>query len=336
MKKFSQRRVPGLGFQEELKVPTSGFTLVELLVVIAIIGVLVGLLLPAVQAAREAARRTQCINNLKQVGLATQNFLAAKGHYPPGSQADGDQVLRTIGHHWPIYLMPYIEEMGIAEAYDWKQGDRGPNFVEINGPLFMTLIPAYMCPSDTPGYVPITGNYKWAHSNYVGCFSPDGAWTAPGAWPADRFVDIARLNPSVESGKLAVFNLNLTRTPSEIVDGISNTFAFSEVIHGLDGEYDFRGTWSVDHGTAYTHRIGPNSTLPDASWFCPAPSAARAEAPCTKAPTFGTAYWAARSYHPGGVNGSRLDGSVSFVSDAIAGDLWEALGSINGSEVVQQ
>jgi len=308
--------------------PLHGFTLVELLVVIAIIGVLVALLLPAVQAAREAARRIHCSNNLKQVGLATQNFLSAKGHFPPGSQAD-DEAARIIVHQWTIYIMPYLEETAIADRYDWDVGDRGPNFAAVNGPLFKTLIPAFLCPSDTPGFVK---DWGWAHSNYVGCFSADGTWVEPNAWGQEASSNNASLNPSVDSKRVAIFNLNLTRAPKDVEDGTSNTFMFSEVIAGLDGELDFRGTWSVDYGVAYSHQRVPNSTLPDRDALChgirQSPMAR-----CVRSPSFATATWAARSYHVGGVNGTRIDGSVQFIAEGINGEVWKALGSINGSEV---
>lgn len=304
------------------------FTLVELLVVIAIIGVLVALLLPAIQAAREAARRSQCINNLKQVSLANQNFLSAREHFPPGSQAD-NEADRTVVHQWTIYLMPYLEQNAIAEQYDWSVGDRGPNFAEVNGPLFQTIIEPLLCPSDTPGFV---RDWGWAHSNYVGCFSADGSWVEPEAWTADNNINHPFYNPSAESGRRAIFNFNLTRSPRHVIDGTSNTLAFSEVISGKEGELDFRGTWSVDHGVAYTHRLGPNSTLPDREAYnCPTVDIP--EAPCKKSPSFGTAYWAARSHHPGGVNGARIDGSVDFIAEDIDGHTWITLGSINDGEV---
>lgn len=323
------RAGPAFSKQEVKRTISSpGFTLVELLVVIAIIGVLVGLLLPSVQAAREAARRTQCMNNLKQVALAAQNFHAARKHFPPGTQAENEHG-RNIVHQWTVYLMPYLEQNNIAEQYDWDVGDRGPNFAEVNGPLFKIPIESFLCPSDNLGF---HGSWGWAHSNYVGCFSADGSWVEPEAWSGDSNINHPFYNPSAESGLRAIFNFDLVRSTKDVEDGTSNTIGFSEVIAGADGEDDFRGTWAVDHGVAYTHRLGPNSTLPDREVYACAVRQ-RPEAPCKQAPSWGTAYYAARSFHTGGVNGARLDGSVQFVSNSIDSDVWIALGSINGSEV---
>lgn len=306
-----------------------GFTLVELLVVIAIIGVLVALLLPAIQAAREAARRTECINKLKQIGLAAQNYLAAKKTFPIGSQAD-NEADRIIVHQWTVYLMPYLELSSLYDQYDFKVGDRGPGFDTINGPLFRTPIAAYQCPSSEQGFVQQWG---WSRSNYVACFSPDGSWVEPNNWSADGLINVSTFNPSAKSGLQALFNFNVARGPKEITDGTSNTFVFSEVIPGLDNEYDFRGCWSVDHGVAYTHRLTPNSTLPDQLVYTCPPNVPP-DAPCKKAPSFGTAFWAARSRHSGGVNAARADGSVSFVTDEVDSLAWIASASINGAETI--
>lgn len=306
-----------------------GFTLVELLVVIAIIGVLVALLLPAIQAAREAARRSECVNKLKQISLATQNFVAARGHYPCGSQADEEEA-RTIVHQWTIYLMPYLELTSIYDQYDFKVGDRGPNFEAVNGPLFRMPIVSYQCPTSEHGFV---GTWGWSRSNYVACFAADGSWVEPNNWTGDGLINVSTFNPAARSGLQAIFNFNVKRRPKDITDGTSNTFAFAETIPGLDNEYDFRGCWAVDHGVAYTHRLTPNSTLPDQIVYTCPPNIPP-NAPCRKAPSFGTAFWAARSNHPGGVNATRADGSVSFVTDQVDSLAWIAVGSINGGETI--
>jgi prepilin-type N-terminal cleavage/methylation domain-containing protein len=117
----------------------SGFTLVELLVVIAIIGVLVGILLPAVQSVREAARRTQCMNNLKQLGLAIQNYESAKMQIPPSRPADGFLT-------WPVFLMPYLEQQNLYNQFDIAAlyQDQDSNVVR-NG------MPVMICPSRRSG-----------------------------------------------------------------------------------------------------------------------------------------------------------------------------------------
>lgn len=313
----------------EADTPARAFTLVELLVVIAIIGILVALLLPAVQAAREAARRTTCTNKLKQIALANENFLSSKRHYPPGSLALEAPERRSV-HQWAVYILPYMEGSNLESVYDWTVGDRDSanKFVAVNGPMFKTPFEPYKCPNDPQSYV---RDWGWAHSNYVGCYSADGAWVDPKAMPNDPGATSAYYNPSVTTGRRAVFNFDKPRAPKDVTDGTSNTAAFSEVISGADGDLDFRGTWSVDHGVAYTHRLGPNSTEADRDAFgCGATK--RPEAPCVKAPTFGAGYWAARSYHPGGVNMARLDGSVSFAPDDVDIEVWKNIGSINGGE----
>ena len=128
----------------------SGFTLVELLVVIAIIGILVALLLPAVQAAREAARRMQCQNNLKQIGLAIHNFHDAKKILPPAQRQSWDlaQNKTVAGHSWATFILPYIEQQAIHDKYDFSPNlnwDDLPNDAA-TGPI-RNRIATYICPS---------------------------------------------------------------------------------------------------------------------------------------------------------------------------------------------
>ena len=138
----------------------SGFTLVELLVVIAIIGILVGLLLPAVQAAREAARRMQCSNNIKQLALALHNYESAHKSFPPGSisprlsgtyppTAPGTNQARTAGYSWSMFILPYIEQSAIYNATVGTQPVLGRIVADpLTLPLLQTPLATFRCPSE--------------------------------------------------------------------------------------------------------------------------------------------------------------------------------------------
>ncbi|HMP04969.1 MAG TPA: DUF1559 domain-containing protein, partial [Lacipirellulaceae bacterium] len=178
-----------------------GFTLVELLVVIAIIGVLVALLLPAVQAARESARRMQCGNNLRQIGLAMQNHHEAKGAFPAGKVAFGDENTSTnVWENWAVSLLPFMEMQNVQRLYNFDV----PNSHALNQQAAQTVLPMMKCPSD-PNVDALlrpasgsTGGYDWATGSYKanmgrGAFdgSPTGFFndarviigTGPGAVP---------------------------------------------------------------------------------------------------------------------------------------------------------
>ncbi len=122
-----------------------GFTLVELLVVIAIIGVLVALLLPAVQAAREAARRTQCQSNLKQVTLAILNYTSAfNGKLPPGGITNGPCCSTRSKENWAILILPHMEQQALYDQYRFDLFNEDP----LNLPVLQQILPSYLCPSD--------------------------------------------------------------------------------------------------------------------------------------------------------------------------------------------
>jgi prepilin-type N-terminal cleavage/methylation domain-containing protein/prepilin-type processing-associated H-X9-DG protein len=312
-----------------------GFTLIELVVVIAIIGTLIGLLVPAVQKARAAANRAKCQNNLKQIGLALHNYHDAHNTFPMGGQSFPPPGIYTApAKLWTQSLLPYLELGDLDSQIDYNAVYASPTFVANNAAAFQHPVKAFLCPADTAGTVgpPFAG---WTRSNYVACFSADGFWVEPGA-PQD--VDTCNSdpaqNPSVLSGKRAIFNINVPRSFRDVIDGTSNTAAFSEVIAGPDATLDARGVWWGYIGVQYTHWRTPNSPLPDC---LVAPYCDPSKAPCQPtAPCISGLDVPARSYHTGGVSVAFADGSVHFIADAIDLATWQALGSINGGEVTGQ
>jgi prepilin-type N-terminal cleavage/methylation domain-containing protein len=298
----------------------NGFTLVELLVVIAIIGVLVALLLPAVQAARESARRTQCLNNLKQWALSMHLHHDARGRLPIGSRSNPRQT-------WVMYLWNFIEESGLSKVNDFEQHfylEPATIAGTMDG-LAGQYVSMYYCPSDDPGsdltdhpnYTRRRGNYvvNWGNSKYGQNPEPDGK--AP----------FSHINGDRRDPRFTDFGM--------MTDGTSNTLLMSEVIKAISPQdNDWRGDIHNDDGVFRFHTLlTPNSPQPDViapGWFqetndplMPAVSGAGNEQIA-----------AARSRHPGIVHVAFCDGSARSVSDGIALNAWMALGSMNGEEPI--
>ena len=314
-----------------------GFTLVELLVVIAIIGTLVGLLLPAVQAARESARRSNCGNKLRQIGLALHNRHDAAGSFPPGSGVTGGRFGGTgvnkewqSFHHW---ILPTLEETAYynvvasnwARANPWVGGDT------TNWPASLqTGIPAFLCPSDGKGGLTKTCGCtpQLPISNYLGIYSGlnDGE------------------SDSDPQGKRAVFMYRADRKTKlkDIVDGSSKTM--------MVAEYVTAGPNSGIRGFFYTSRAGgkpihvqntPNNSTPDRLYnnanFCGSGSNANLpneNAPCV-ADSSDSSFATSRSYHPGGVQVVMADASVAFIADNVDQPVWRNLGWMDDGNAVQ-
>src|SRR3954451_9918262 len=173
-----------------------GFTLIELLVVIAIIAVLIGLLLPAVQAAREAARRAQCVNNLKQIGLAYHNYHSQQDCFPPGWLAN--PAANGARNFWTMFILPQIEQGVLGNSFNFDVGFGGPGFNLVNITTFRSTISSYLCPTDTGGVCTNYDAVGWSRSNYAACYSPDGVMIEKGgAFTYDNCFNDPAQNPSL-------------------------------------------------------------------------------------------------------------------------------------------
>ena len=311
----------------------SAFTLVELLVVIAIVGILVAILLPAVQAARESARRSQCQNNQKQIGVALQNHVDVKKHLPPGfywpvalgAARDAEEAT------WVTFLLPYFEETNVYAEINFSAGFGTPgnaNAAVIGQPL------SVMSCASNPAYDVWMGWY--AHGNYV---ANDGIGPMCEETLAD--IPVNRANPACGGGDPGAFYLNSNLPLRIFTDGLSKTALVSELIVVPSPGVDFRGVMHYPEGCLYHHNTTPNSSSVDQTRAQAAPSthctaSPPVEAPCIGAFTFGATpprrlLLGARSYHPGGVNVALGDGSVQFVTNEIDLSLWRSVCTPRGA-----
>ena len=324
----------------------AGFTLVELLVVIAIIGVLVALLLPAIQAAREAARRAQCTNNTRQIGVAIQNYVAALRTLPSGT--GGCDVLNGAGLAWLetsgfVAILPYLEA-GITESrydYDYRIYESANNRL-----VTATHISVYNCPSDDSAgrHFVLNADAKRARSNYALNFG-SRTWIPSGLpwYPAVMFCTAA--SDLVETD--GPFRLQAARSLKQLSDGTSNTALASEIIAGkvdsgdcaAGSPCDHRGTWAWGYmGMAlYTHRNTPNTINGDAlaTTHCVnTPPLLPCEATASLSARYENHHAAARSMHPGGVNLLFADGHVTFVANEVDLTAWQAVSTMAGEETL--
>ncbi len=324
----------------------TGFSLVELLVVIAIIGTLVALLLPAVQAAREAARRMQCANNLKQIGLAVHNYATQHGALPIGlvaSPLSTQPSPRGLpGHTAQAMLLPFLEQSNVLAQYDFGIRNVNSGNREATG----TQIPVYQCPSDnSSGRTAANAVFgtEMGRSNYVVCFGTDTMLRDANQKNITTHPD----RTGVDFETDGAFRMDGSRRWNNFQDGTSNTIMSSEVLAGQDDSkstsdvWDARGLWAwhMMGSFCYTHRNLPNTDVGDVM-----PSGGGSlncvDAPHMPCDNSAGCQWdvmhaAARSRHPGGVNVVFVDGHVSFISDTIDLHTWQCLGAIADGEVVQ-
>ena len=327
----------------------SGFTLIELLVVIAIIAILVAMLLPAVQQAREAARRSSCKNQLKQLGLALHNYHDTHRVFPPG--CIGPQVFSNLsaGHptanriSWIPLILPYIEQSAIYEAVvpymNGTVAGQSPTSSPATWPNAKVEIPSLKCPSDPhgskmQGLTTANALTERVFSNYVACQGSTGTRLSPTTVPSADPPDPAgtRLNGMF----FAMSRVGMR----DVVDGTSNTIMLGEIrlVPDEGTTYatgaDFRGyVWNSDGPTTwFTTQFPPNNFEPDRFFFCVNTTLS----PCTKMPnvTGYTARLQSRSAHAGGAQFTLADGSVRFVSSNVNTELFRSLGTRNGGEVI--
>jgi prepilin-type N-terminal cleavage/methylation domain-containing protein len=303
-----------------------GFTLIELLVVIAIIAVLIALLLPAVQQAREAARRTQCKNQLKQWGLAMHNYHDTSNLLPfAASNAQGSSSV-PLRHTYVPGMWPFIDQAPLFSQYN----SSAPFYVAPNcvtssmSGLIATKLPLYSCPSDRSGAT-WQGDIYWrARGAYVvnwGNVSRPASGTTVGRAPFGYNND----NPA---------NARCSRF-ADFIDGTSNTMLMSEIlIPKSDTETDPRGDIFNDDPSyasfEYMTINTPNSKAPDILLSCGS-NLDPTNMPCTTGANYQVA---ARSRHTGGVHVLMGDGAIRFVSSNIDTNTWRAIGSMDGGETV--
>jgi len=343
---------------------TSGFTLVELLVVIAIIGILISLMLPAVQAAREAARRMTCTNNMKNIGLSFHNYHDALKGLPPGGIIAPNKWWNWYSPSWEMRVLPYIEQSALYDGIAAGSYKSDPNIVswacnacdvKIDGTdiwpcrdYMRAQISVFVCPSQgTPSIAPeISVQPEWSRyrHNYVVNFGPKDYNFRAAAWSPWPFEDFSwpegSSNPDFVYRVSGVpFGLDTFTTFATVSDGLSNTIFLAEVTPSTSQPNDTRyGDTMLSIGAGYTAYHTPNSIGPDINELCwPAGAVGKGgKATCT-AQTAGNQLSqrvTARSFHTGGVNVAMGDGSVNFVSDTISLHVWRSFATGAGSESV--
>ncbi len=303
-----------------------GFTLVELLVVIAIIGILIALLLPAVQAAREAARRRQCSNNLHQLGIAIHNYSDVRKSLPPGSVGrNPNNPAQNMYIRTPFirYMLDHLEQGARGDV--WDDSVNFQNQPAANFPILFAYWSVWQCPSDESRRMESnnTDDYK---GNYgVNWGMGTALVTATNQKGAFYF---ARRPGGGELSDLVRFN--------DILDGTSNTFAMMEMLQAPSpaGTTDRRGRVWNDDTACYqiSTELSPNSLAPDRGNCVDNP---KLNLPCVDGGAIPQYTLASRSRHPGGVQVLLCDGSVRFVSNSISLVVYRALSTRAGGEVAQ-
>jgi prepilin-type N-terminal cleavage/methylation domain-containing protein/prepilin-type processing-associated H-X9-DG protein len=339
-----------------------GFTLVELLVVIAIIGILVALLLPAVQAAREAARRTQCQNNTKNIALAVLNYESSKKELPPASV--NTHIVQGSGLGWPVQILPYIEESTVSEEALEKYKTAPDAYGGALDALNSLLLPMYLCPSDAElrtqrekfgnanrkgmTYTGVSGSY-YARTGVCPKRRVTGQYCV---WNSGSASDI--LGPNNYDGLLVQ---DWPVSLKQVTDGTSKTLLIGERWYQMRA-WMIGAYWNGTPDPKPERNLPPDGPQPSTALFScknlsdKSPLNHNVYAGCyighdnalgdrppvdARVPrTLSCNDLFFGSYHPGGVNFSLGDGSVRFLPDDIDMKTYLAMGSRNGDDTVSE
>jgi prepilin-type N-terminal cleavage/methylation domain-containing protein len=312
-----------------------GFTLIELLVVIAIIAILIALLLPAVQQAREAARRTQCRNNLKQLGLALHNYHDTHNIFPPGAINPGTQVSTNLPYTsdcanqcrnipFTLLLLPYIDQTPLYNQINFSlpmgQAQRSGTGPSTNqGALFLSVSSAaFQCPSDVPYSDPYNNAGSTAYSITNGRRS--SYWFPTHDRLEDQNAFYRNYIPLSNPQNKVMFGINGAALMRDIVDGTTNTMMLSETPFKKNsiGYGPFWNAWNYTSGV----EVGPGKQVINDKNGC-----GGGPGGCPRA-------WGAGSMHDGGMHITLADGSSRFISQNIDINLLLALVTVGRREVL--
>ncbi|MEX0793702.1 MAG: DUF1559 domain-containing protein [Pirellulaceae bacterium] len=299
----------------------NAFTLVELLVVIAIIGVLVALLLPAVQQAREAARRMQCSNNLKQLALSLHNYSDSFKTFPPAG-------ITTNQASWHVLILPYIEQTAIHAQFNFTQGEFIAAGKKEHG---LNRITGFLCPSGTSEFtgwkhanaqVPVGSGIEPYTSHYIGIMGPSGTNAVTGQ---PYLVTAQSIGHYGGYGQQGALTFPKAGKFADFLDGTSNTFAIGEASWGTPSQPNTTARNWVFGANGAFNTVVENRAFPGSkNIFYPINT--------NIVSTFNNT--SLGSLHPGGAQFGYADGSVGFVAETIDDGIYLSTASRDGGEVV--